>query len=33
MNFDKVIMKIIINNKEYRELELNEKQFIKGWSN
>ena len=30
MNFDKVIMKIIINNKEYRELELNEKQFIKG---
>ena len=27
MNFDKVIMKIIINNTEIRKLELNEKQF------
>ena len=30
MNFDKVIMKIIINNTEIRGLELNEKQFNKG---
>ena len=33
MSFDKVIMKIIINNTEIRELELNEKQFNKGWNN
>ena len=33
MNFDKVMMKIIINNTEIRELELNEKQFNKGWNN
>ena len=33
MNFDKVTMKIIINNTEIRELELNEKQFNKGWNN
>lgn len=30
MNFDKVIMKIIINNTECRELELKEKSSIKG---
>ena len=33
MIFDKVIMKIIINNTECRELELNEKQFNEGWNN
>ena len=33
MNFDKVILKIIINNTEIGELELNEKQFNKGWNN
>ena len=33
MNFDKVIMKIIINNTEIRKLELNEKQFSREWNN
>ena len=33
MSFDKVIMKIIINNTEISGLELNEKQFNKGWNN
>ena len=30
INFDKIIMKIIINNTERRELELKEKSSIKG---